>query len=164
MEWYCFRTERKREHIAAANVESEVGLDVYCPRISSIKKTRRGRVRYIEAMFTSYIFILADLDISLSRILHTQGIQSVPKYGRHIPAIPSAFIDELRQEIGGDILVVKDPEFKELEEVRIEEGPFAGVIAKIVNTNSSTDRLNLMIGILGQDVGVSIPRECVARI
>jgi transcription antitermination factor NusG len=59
---------------------------------------------------------------------------------------------------------VNDPDFKELEEVRIEEGPFAGVVAKIVNTNSSTDRLNLMIGILGQDVGVSIPRECVARI
>ena len=37
-EWFCLRTQTKREHIAAAILDRLDEIEVFCPRISQIKK------------------------------------------------------------------------------------------------------------------------------
>ena len=55
-EWFCLRTQTKREHIAAAILDRLDEVEVFCPRISQVKKTRAGKKRFVEAMFPGYIF------------------------------------------------------------------------------------------------------------
>ena len=55
-EWFCLRTQTKREHIAAAILSRMSALEVFCPRISQVKRTRTGKKRFVEAMFPGYIF------------------------------------------------------------------------------------------------------------
>ena len=55
--WYCARTKPKHEHIAAANVRRNLGLEVFHPRLRIERTTRRGLVRNVETLFPCYIFI-----------------------------------------------------------------------------------------------------------
>jgi len=40
--WYCARTKPKHEHIAAANLQKNLGLEVFHPRLRMERATRRG--------------------------------------------------------------------------------------------------------------------------
>ena len=56
MKWYCVQVGPKREHIAAANLQVEEGVEVFCPRIRYRKKTRRGVIWFVEAMFPCLLY------------------------------------------------------------------------------------------------------------
>ena len=55
--WYCARTKPKHEHIAAANVRQNLGLEVFHPRLRMERATQRGVMRVVEPLFPCYIFI-----------------------------------------------------------------------------------------------------------
>ncbi len=40
--WYCARTKPKHEHIAAANLLKNLGLEVFNPRLRVERATQRG--------------------------------------------------------------------------------------------------------------------------
>jgi transcriptional antiterminator RfaH len=43
-EWFCVRTQTKREHIAAGHLREIEGVEVFCPRLRYRKATRRGKI------------------------------------------------------------------------------------------------------------------------
>jgi len=45
--WYCARTKPKHEHIVAAGLKRNLGLEVFHPRLRIERPTRRGVVRVI---------------------------------------------------------------------------------------------------------------------
>ena len=94
--WYCLRTESKREHVAAANIRTQVEAEVYCPRVSYHKMTRRGKVRFTEAMFPGYIFVRCEILEAMRHLLAMGGVVSVVRYGSDIPAVPAEFVEELK--------------------------------------------------------------------
>ena len=49
--WYCVRTQPKHEHIAAASLGRNLGLEVFHPRLRLERATRRGQMRVIEPLF-----------------------------------------------------------------------------------------------------------------
>jgi hypothetical protein len=54
--WYCLRSRRKQEHIAAAHVRVLGDVTVFCPRIHFRRASRRGVVCVTEALFPGYFF------------------------------------------------------------------------------------------------------------
>jgi transcriptional antiterminator RfaH len=94
--WYCARTKPKQEHIAAANVQKSLGLEVFLPRIQFERNTRRGFMRTIEPLFPCYIFINAASKSVLDEIRHTSGISSLVHFGQAIPVVPDSTISELK--------------------------------------------------------------------
>ena len=42
--WFCLRTQPKHEHIAAAHLKDDPGIEIYLPRIRFKRATRRGPV------------------------------------------------------------------------------------------------------------------------
>lgn len=55
------RTKHKHEHIAAANLNKQLGLEILHPRLRLERTTRRGVVRLIEPVFPCYVFARCDL-------------------------------------------------------------------------------------------------------
>src|ERR1035437_7163225 len=54
--WFCVRSQPKHEHIAAAHLKREPGIEVYLPRVRFKRATRRGPVWFTEALFPNYLF------------------------------------------------------------------------------------------------------------
>lgn len=162
MHWYCFKSQQKREKFAAMSIGQYLGLSTYCPIISYYKTTRRGRIRFTEAMFAGYIFIQADLDVSLQQILRTSGIVGAVRYGNIIPVVMNQFIDGLREALGGEHFeITENDDHCRSDSVRIVEGPLSGLIGQVTSCLSSEDRVKVLVEFLGREVELTVSKSSV---
>lgn len=160
--WYCFKALPKKEHIAANLLSKVDGVEALCPRISYFKKTKRGKVRFIESLFPGYVFIKADL-VEFYRIIRsTQGIRDVVAFGDRIPMMPEAFIEDLRQNIGEDSTKeLPEPVIEAGQDVVIMEGPFKDIQAVVTGALDGHQRVALLLDFLGRQMEVSVPVDVV---
>ena len=54
-EWFCVRTQTKREHIAAGHLREVEGVEVFGPRLRYRKATRRGKIGWVEPLCPGYL-------------------------------------------------------------------------------------------------------------
>src|SRR5258707_4388583 len=95
--WYCARTKPKHEHIAAAGLSRNLGLEVFHPRLRMERATRRGAMRVIEPLFPCYLFVRCVLDEHVNEIRYVNGVSTLVHFGQHIAVVADHVIDELKQ-------------------------------------------------------------------
>src|SRR5271154_6203505 len=100
--WFCLRSQPKHEHIAAARLRLQPGIEVFVPRIRFRRTTRRGPVWVTEALFPNYLFARFDWKTSLRTVHHSPGVSGVVHFGVHWPTIANEVINELRATLGQD--------------------------------------------------------------
>src|SRR5690242_13066122 len=66
--WYCARTKPKHEHIVAAGLKRQLGLEVFHPRLRMERPTKRGVVRVVEPLFPCYVFVRCNIGTSLDSV------------------------------------------------------------------------------------------------
>lgn len=155
--WYCFKALPKKEHIAARLLSELPGIDAFCPRISYLKSTRRGKVRFVECLFPGYVFVCADLQESYRHIRSIQGIRDVVSFGDRMPRVPEAFIEQLKQQVDEECLCrLPDPEFAPGQEVTITEGPFRNWRAIVTGEVDARQRVGLLLEFLGRQMEIQI--------
>jgi transcriptional antiterminator RfaH len=157
--WYCARTKPKHEHIAAANVDKRLGLEVFHPRLRLERATRRGVVRVVEPLFPCYIFIHCILENFSDEIRHVAGISSLVHFGNKIPAVPDAAIVELKQCFESEEpMAVEDGVVPGLE-VQIADGVFMGFSGMVVRTLSAGQRVQILLDFLGRVTLAEVDRK-----
>ena len=142
--WYCARTKPKHEHIAAANVSKNLGLEVFHPRLRMERATRRGVMRVVEPLFPCYIFIRCILENRVDEIRHVTGISGLVHFGRKIPAVPDSAIEELRQCFESEQpMIVQDSIVPgSSDDV---EGAFFGFSGMVVRALSAGQRVQILL-------------------
>lgn len=151
--WYCLRTQTKREHIAAAVLLHLDTVDVFCPRISLVKKTRVGKKRFVEAMFPGYIFAKFNYSDQHRQIRHSQGVlHIVERGGRRI--VPETTINELKDALPEGIIEVPDPSLDEGAVVEFVSGTLKGMNAKVLAQLPSGQRVQLLLDFLGREIQI----------
>jgi transcriptional antiterminator RfaH len=155
--WYCFKALPKKEHIAARLLVHYPGIETLCPRISYTRKTRRGKVRFVECLFPGYVFIRTDLKQQYRLIRATQGIRDVVAYGDRVPVIPDAFIEDLRQRLDEENhKPIPEPALKPGQEVVITEGPFRDWKAIVTGELDARQRVALLLDFLGRQMELKV--------
>jgi transcriptional antiterminator RfaH len=161
--WFCVRSQPKHEHIAAAHLKREPGIEVYLPRIRFKRATRRGPVWFTEALFPNYLFARFDLAASLRQVCHAQGVRGVVHFGDRWPIVPEAVVEELRVTLGGDAVHVIREELQPGETVQIAGGVFHGLRAVITRVMPSRERVAVLLEFLGRQTTVELPNEALIR-
>jgi transcriptional antiterminator RfaH len=161
--WFCVRTQPKHEHIAAAHLRKDAGLEVYLPRIRFRRSTREGPVWFTEALFPGYLFGRFELAMCLRRVHHTRGVQGVVHFGDQWPTVPARAIEELRATVGGDQIHVIEDNLQPGEPVRISGGPFHDLRAVITRVMPGRERVALLIDFLGRQTAVELASDSVVR-
>ena len=159
--WYCLHTQPKREHIAAANIRSRIGLEVFCPRVTYFKKTRRGRVRFTEALFPRYIFTHCAIDRDYRYLLSITGVDSFVCYGREVHALPDSFIEDLKKQVPEECRESPEPDLKVGAEVEVIEGPFKDLKAIISGQLPARKRVSLLLEFLGRQIAIDLPAQAI---
>ena len=154
--WFCVRSHPKHEHIAAAYLEKEMGLEVFLPRIRFKRATRRGAVWFTEALFANYIFARFDLALHLRRLHHGRGVQGVVHFGGHWPVVQDEVIADLRASIGNDQIHVVSEDLHPGEIVLIAEGAFVGLRAVVERVMPARCRVAVLLEFLGRQTKVEI--------
>ena len=155
--WYAVRAQPKHEHIAAAHLAREAGIEVFLPRISFRRATRQGASWVTEALFPNYIFARFDLCEALRQVRHTRGISGVVHFGHRWPNIPDPIIAELRQLMGAESIHVIPAEMSPGDRVRIAGGAFHGLEALVTRVMPGQQRIAVLMEFLGRQTVVELP-------
>ena len=155
-EWFCLRTQTKREHIAAAILSQIESVEVFCPRVSQIKKTRTGKKRFVEAMFPSYIFAKFSLEDNYRRVIHTQGVSNLVQHGER-KALPESIIADLKASLPEGIIEAPDPSVEPGAQIEFISGSLKGLSGKVLAQLPSSDRVQILLEFLGREVTVVSP-------
>ncbi len=161
-QWYCLRAQRKREHVAAAQIAAE-GIEVYLPRIRFRRATCRGPVWFTEALFPNYLFARFELVSWLRKIHHTRGVQGVVHFGERWPAVPDQAIAELRAIVGGNEVRVIGNGFETGEPVLISGGAFNGLSAVVMRVMPAKQRVAVLMDFLGRQTAVELPAGVLVK-
>ena len=161
--WYCVRTKPKKERMAAANVASMHGLEVFCPQIRFRRKTVRGPVWFQEAMFPGYMFVRFDLVEMMRAVSHAPGVLNLPVFNnRHVP-IPDAVIETLREDLDESGSVDAGLPLEEGEETTILEGPMRGLKVKVIKVMPAEERVAVLLELLGTLVEAEFPASALEQ-
>jgi transcriptional antiterminator RfaH len=146
--WYCLRSRRKLEHVAAAHVKLLADLPVFCPRIRFRRATRSGSaVRVTEALFPGYFFARFSLPEMLLRARSAHGVSGIVRFGTWYPVIEDSIIEDLRTQTDG--LGELAPDLVPGDKVRLAAGPLAGLEAVITHVLPGNERVRLLLEFLG---------------
>jgi transcriptional antiterminator RfaH len=159
--WYCARTKPKHEHIAAANLRRNLGLEVFHPRLRIERATQRGVMRIVEPLFPCYIFVRCVLEEHFSDVRHASGISSVVHFGHKIPKVPDAIIEELRDCFEADDPMTVEDRISPADEVVFVEGAFAGMRGFVLRVMPAKKRVQVLLEVLGGPTPVEVERSAV---
>lgn len=160
-EWYCVRTQTKREHIAAGHLRELEGIEVFCPRLRYRKATRRGKIWWVEPLFPGYLLARFNLAENERAVTFCQGVRGLVRFGNEIPAVPLSFVQSLREEVRNrseedDELFSVTPRIETGDEVEIAHGPLQGMRGTIVAVAPAAERVKILLEFLGQPQAVDV--------
>ena len=157
MAWYCARTKPKHEHIAAANLRRNLGLEVFNPRLRSERATFRGVIKRVtEPLFPCYVFVRCALEERLDQVRHTSGISSMVHFGGRIPEVPEPVIEELRACFGTEESLDVDTCPGPGDGVTLTSGAFFGMQAVVLRAWPAKRRVEVLLEILGRPTPMEV--------
>jgi len=154
-EWFCLISQPKHEHIAAAQLADQHGIEVFAPRIRFRRPTRNGPVWVTEALFPNYFFAKVGR-ASVRRVHHAREVRGIVHFGNSWPSIPSQTIEELKRTVGSANIHVISTEFTSGDEVKIIEGSFYGFEAVVSRVISAHQRVAVLLDFLGRQTVVEL--------
>jgi transcriptional antiterminator RfaH len=158
--WVCLRSQPKHEHIAATHLRRMVdGIEVFCPRLRIRRRTRRGATWFVEALFPGYLFARFEMERSMLHVKSVPGVKAIVRFGTRFPAIPVGIIEDLRTHFDDrEIREVAD-DLAPGQEVTIAGGPLHGLSGAVLNVRSGTERVQVLLEMLGRFTPVEVSRE-----
>jgi transcriptional antiterminator RfaH len=155
--WYCAKTKPKHDHIAAANLRKNLGLEVFSPRLRSEQTTVRGVIKNItEPVFPGYVFVRCAIEEHFDQIRHTSGISGVVSFGGRIPTVPADVLEDLRTCFGAEevLNLRKDP--APGDAVTLAGGAFMGMQAVVLQSWPARRRVQVLLEILGRPTPLEV--------
>jgi transcriptional antiterminator RfaH len=159
--WHCVRTKPKHEHIAAATLRKNLGLEAFLPRLRIERATRRGAVNSIEPLFPCYLFVHCVIGERLDEIKHTNGVSSLVQFGGRIPIVEDLIIEELQECFEADEPMTVENRLTPGTEVAVAGGAFDGMHAHVLRNMPAKQRVQILLDILGQPTPVEVDRTAV---
>src|SRR3990167_4789456 len=123
LSWYCLRSKPRQESIASHLLRTNLGLEVFSPRIR-FKRARATGIAWVnEALFPGYLFAQFNYLKRYRQIASIRGIMMIVAFGGRPTTVSDTMIADLR-------LHVSDQEILEItnmitagDEVNIVAGP-----------------------------------------
>ena len=154
--WCVAMTKPGSEHIAKANLERQ-GYVTYLPRYRYAKPGQKTRVL---SLFPRYIFVWVDQfwvsitgTVGVSRLLMADGKPAT---------ILTEIIENLKakEDKRGFISLTEKPKFEAGDKVKVADGVLSGY-PMVVESMTGSERVKVLIEMLGRKVSVTLPEKTV---
>lgn len=159
-EWHCLRSQTKREHIAGAILDRLENVEVFCPRISQIKKTRTGKKRFTEALFPGYFFAKFCYQTECRQVMHSQGVTRIVQLGDQ-RIIPEPIINDLRASLPEGVIECPDPSIEPGADIQVISGSLKGFNGRVLAQLPAKNRIQILLEFLGREITVDVPPDVV---
>ena len=160
-QWFLLTSKSREEQRAFDNLSAQ-GLEVFLPKVASVKKRNGVKAVSLQPLFPGYLFInLYQSEANFNAIRSTRGVGSFVRFGLNQATIDSRIIDDIKQSIA------TEKQGKTLDElldycqgdtVELTQGSLKGLKA-IYQAKDGLERSILMVKMLGQESKVIISNQ-----
>jgi transcriptional antiterminator RfaH len=153
--WAVVMTQPNREAVARQNLVRQQ-FEVYGPVVLRRVRHARRTQEVLRPLFPGYLFVGFDRDGATWRAINsTLGVRALVRSGDQVSWIDGEFIDGLRsREIDGVISRAAST-FTAGQNVRMADGAFDGLIAKILEVDEK-NRLVVLMEFLNRSVRIRV--------
>jgi transcriptional antiterminator RfaH len=163
LRWYAIQTKVNREKEVEKRL-SDLHIEVFMPWM----RTRRrigSRFHWILApLFPGYLFCRLDLIESGKAARYSPGVRDFLKFGNQIAEVAVEIITSVHERCPGGIAQIEPISAKPGDTVRIKEGPFLGLEAIFEKKMKGSERVAVLLEILGRQTRLLLPSETVEKI
>jgi len=164
MQWFLIHTKPRQEACALENLERQ-GFTCYLPMLLA-EKVRQGKlVAQHEPLFPRYLFIQLGQGAqsqSWSPIRSTRGVSRLVSFGNEAAKVPSELVECLQLR-GIERESTIKPAFNPGDEVKILEGPFAGLNA-VYEMKDGEGRVMVLIELMSKPTKLKLQVGQVRRL
>ena len=155
LNWYLIYSKPRLESSALENLERQ-GFECFLPLIAIEKLRRKALVVVSEPLFPRYLFIRLDASQegkSWNPIRSTTGVSRLVSFGNVPAKVDDALVSAIQAQLQAQPL--QQSHFAPGEQLRINQGPFAGLEA-IYQMADGIARVMVLIEIMSKQVQLSI--------
>ena len=161
-QWYVVRSKPRREEFAQVQLIRR-GVETFLPRI--VEHRARSRVEpVIVPLFPGYLFARIDLVAQYTSVIWAPGVSSMVAFGDIPVPVEDEVIEFLQQRCEGRGLVMTTPHFETGDEVRVVDGPLAGLHGIVQGHASGQTRVRVLMELLRRRTQVSVPMELLESV
>ncbi len=163
LRWYIIRTKPRKETVVEKRI-GDLGLEVFLPWLRS---RRRIGTRYqwiLAPLFPGYLFCRLDLMLSGKAARYAPGVKDFVRFGSRIAEVGEDVIHTIRDRCPGGVAEIKPRPYRAGETVMIKEGPFAGLGAIFEQEMAGSERVAILLDLLGRHTRLVLSSEMIARV
>ena len=163
LRWYAIQTKPNKEKEVEKRLE-DLGLEVFLPWI----RTRRRRGSQFKwsliPLFPGYVFCCLDMVKSGKAARYSPGVRDFLTFGTQIAEVGNEIIAGLRERCPGGVAQIVPSALRPGDSVKISEGPFAGLEAIFEGSLKGSERVAVLLEILGRQTRIVMPQGTIEKI
>jgi transcription antitermination factor NusG len=121
----------------------------FLPKLESIRRWRHRRVRRVEPLFPSYVFVRMSLEPDQwNSVRWAPGVKRIIGSGDVPVPVPDEAVELIKARCEDGGVIPWEPTIRPGARVRIKEGPFAGLVGIMDRPSSRSERVCVLLDLL----------------
>jgi len=163
LRWYVVRTKLRKETVVEKRI-TDLGLEVFLPWLRSRRRVGTRFQWVLTPLFPGYLFCRLDMVLSGKAARYAPGVRDFVKFGSRIAEVGDDVVGEIRDRCPGGVAEIKPRPYRPGEPILIKEGPFAGLEAMFERAMIGSERIAILLELLGRQTRLVLSSEMIARV
>lgn len=153
--WVLVQFKPNSDAIAVRNLIRQ-GFSVFLPKTEQTQRQGGRFVKTVKPLFPGYLFAEVDLEFGGWRAINsTYGVSRIVTTAGKPTPVPRGLVDALKARCDETEIITTPPEFEAGETVKLNHGPFAEWVGKIVEMTAD-QRAWILIDLMGRETRVAV--------
>ena len=163
LRWYAIQTKGNKEKEVEKRL-SDLRVEVFLPWMRTRRRIGSRFHWVLVPLFPGYLFCHLDLIESGKAARYCPGVKDFLKFGNHIAEVSVEIVTSLQERCPGGVAQIEPLSVLPGDSVRINEGPFSGLEAIFERTMKGSERVAVLLDILGRQTRLVLPTETIEKI
>ena len=162
LHWYPVQTKLKKERTVERRLR-DLDLEVFLPWVRLRRRIGSRFQRVLDPLFPGYLFCRLDLFVAGKAARYAPGVKDFVRFGNRIAEVGDEVIGGIRERCPDGVAVFKPRPYRAGEPVLIREGPLSGIEAVFEREMRGSDRVTVLLELLGRQTRLILNNEMISR-
>jgi transcriptional antiterminator RfaH len=162
LRWYAIQTKVNREKEVQKRL-GDLRLETFLPWMKMRRRVGTRHQWVMVPLFPGYIFCRLDMVLSGKSARYSPGVKDFLTFGNRVAEVGAEIIQALRERCPDGVAEIEAVNARAGDVVRITEGPFSGLEAIFERTLKGSERVAVLLDILGRQTRLVLPIETISK-
>ena len=162
LHWYPVQTKLKKEKTVERRLR-DLDLEVFLPWVRLRRRVGSRFQRVLDPLFPGYLFCRLDLFVAGKAARYAPGVKDFVRFGSRIADVGDEVIGDIRERCPDGVAEIKPRPYRVGEPVLIREGSFSGIEAVFERELRGSDRVTVLLELLGRQTRLILNNEMISR-